>query len=560
MSDEGLVEALGEGVWSLSQNLPGLGLVFNCYLLEGQYSFCLVDAGPASVGGGLVRALSSFLRPSDIGTIILLDESPFAHSALPAWREAGFHGVVIADLRVAKALGHSGFGHDLRWINDIETKVFPGDRRELRIFRPARPSGRLFLFKESGGFLFSGRPGSSLPATGSGTELEGQQHFRDMWGYGEGPARNQAIPAISLLCPRFGATLPAGLAVLALGLADDAVVPGPASMPTDSGPDSERMKLQSCDSELDSERQKLRDSNYELKEVMITASDSALRDPISGMYTRVYADSFIHSLILNGSDFSAAFVRIDHIKDLNRRLGARDVDVLLGDFAKILMERETEGYLFRWTGPVFLLIIEGEGSMIFPRLEKRLKAIAEERRFAIPITASVALVRSSELGGDALPQLQAFSRERLKLLERRGGNAILDKSDLVTDERPFVMVMDADTLFLDYLVESFSREGFRAIGAARGGQALEFMDETRPELVIVDRSLPQFDAFQIRTRMKASVDLHDIPFILLTSGKNDQLVTQAHSLDIYHVFEKPVSIVELVGIAKSLLGRSEDGA
>ncbi len=558
MSSEGAVEALGEGVWRISQALPGLGLVFNCYLLEGQYSWCLVDAGPASVGGGLVRALSGVIKPSDIGTIILLDDSPFAHSALPAWRKAGFHGVVIADLRVAKALGQSGFGSDLRWINDIESRVFPGDRRELKILRPARPTGRFFLFKESGAFLFSGQPGSSLPVPGSGTELGGQLRFRDQWGYGAGPALKDRIPAIGLLCPRFGSTLPPELAVPALKLADDADAPASVTTPAAiSGsphvitPDAAGIPG-SCDTP-DSR-------DYELKEIMITSIDSALRDPVSGMYTRTYADSFIHSLLLKGSDFSAAFVRIDRIKDLNRRIGAGEVDVLLGDFAKILSEIETEGFLFRWTGPAFLLILEGEGPSIFRRLEILLKAIAEEKRFAIPITASVAIVRSSELGDDALPQLQALSRERLKLLERRGGNAILDRSDPVFDERPFVMVMDADSLFLDYLVESFTREGFHAIGAARGGRALELMDETRPELVIVDRSLPQFDAFQIRTRMKASSDLHDIPFILLTLGKNDEMVIQAHSLDIYHVFEKPVSIVELIGIAKSLLSRSEDGA
>ena len=60
--------------------------------------------------------------------------------------------------------------------------------------------------------------------------------------------------------------------------------------------------------------------------------------------------------------------------------------------------------------------------------------------------------------------------------------------------------------------------------------------------------------------MRASRDLHDIPFILVAATKSDEMIIRAHSLAIYHIFEKPVSMVELAGVARSLLARSEDGA
>jgi PleD family two-component response regulator len=254
------------------------------------------------------------------------------------------------------------------------------------------------------------------------------------------------------------------------------------------------------------------------------------------------ADAFIEARCGKRSPFSAAFIRIDRIKELNRLLGAQAVGLLIKDLAALVKKREPEAFLFRWTGPVLLLEEGGEG--IFGRLDGLRQAIASDKRFMEPISASIALVRSGELGGGGLPSLIALGRDRLKLLDRRGGDDILDPNPI----------------FLDFLVESLERESFRTQGAARGGKALELMDGTRPELVIADAALPQFDAFQIRMRMRASADLHDIPFILIADRKADELVARAHSLGLYHVFEKPVSMVELVGVARSLVARSEDEA
>jgi CheY-like chemotaxis protein len=79
------------------------------------------------------------------------------------------------------------------------------------------------------------------------------------------------------------------------------------------------------------------------------------------------------------------------------------------------------------------------------------------------------------------------------------------------------------------------------------------MEKYQPEVVIADVYLPQFDALQIRARMLESGDLRRIPFVLLVEAKTDEIVERAHALQIFHIFEKPVPLRELLGVIRYLV-------
>jgi CheY-like chemotaxis protein/GGDEF domain-containing protein len=549
------IAEIGRGLWRVSASAPGEALSVNCYLAAVEGGFCLVDAGPASLGEALVAEASAIAPASALRAIVLLDESAFSYTAIPAWVAAGFSGEVVADWRVVAARAMGSVRASFRDLRESDERIVPGS--ELHALRPAGAHGPIALYHSPSGSLLSGRFGSSLgrdlPERCEDPRLGQQRQFMESFGYGPPPdvAGIPATPGLRAICPRFGSLLPEAAARSVLSVAGAGPAAACADAPEEILP-------------LMGEIESLKSSNYRLKEAMIVASDAALRDPASQLYGRDYADAFVQALLERGSDFTAAYVRIDGIKELNRVLGAKAVDVLLGDLASVAREREPDGFLFRWTGPVVLLVLEGGNGDAFGRLDALREAISSERRFARPISCSIAVARSGELGGEGpsnrLASLHALARGRLKLLDRRGGNAVLDHSEAEAEDRSLVLALDSNLLFLDFLAERLDREGFRTRAAARGGEALELMDSLKPELVIADLSLPQFDAFQIRMRMRASADLHDVPFVLLADVKTDEVVARAHSLSIFHVFEKPVSMVELVGVARNLLARSGDGA
>lgn len=547
------LQLLGPRLWGIGASDPGESLEVNSYLLKLDEGFLLVDTGPALLAPALIEAARELGALAEIRGILLLDDSPFAASGLPAWKAAGFAGPVLGDWRTVAALALAGLDLPFRELRGEAPELLPGAPKELRLLWPSGSGGSLVLLHPSLGYVFTGRFASSrgpeLPCLCEDPSLEAQRRFMESFGYGPAPdpAELGELGSRLLLCPRFGSAVPQPLAGSLLELAT-----GPEISACRDSPDD----LQPLMRELNS----LRSSNYELREAMVSASDAALRDPATLLYARSYAESFVQALLERQSGFAAAFLRVDRIKDLNRSLGPQAVDGLLMDLARIAQEALPEAFLFRWVGPVLLLVLQEEGRGAYEALEGLRSAIAAERRLAKPVTVSIALVRGEEAGTEGFGRLHGLARERLRLLDRRGGDAVLDKSDIHLEDRALVLALDANELFLDFLVDNLEEAGFRTLGASKGGRALEIMDSTRPELVIADLALPQFDAFQIRARMRASSDLNDIPFILLARSKTDEVVARAQALGIRQVFQKPISILELLGLARGLLERRDDGA
>ena len=63
---------------------------------------------------------------------------------------------------------------------------------------------------------------------------------------------------------------------------------------------------------------------------------------------------------------------------------------------------------------------------------------------------------------------------------------------------------------------------------------------------------PRLNGFVIRERLRASPRLEAIPFILVSHRKTEDMIRRAVDADIRHFFRKPLSIVEIVGLAVNL--------
>jgi diguanylate cyclase (GGDEF)-like protein len=548
MSDGVRIDSLAEGVWRVSCPTRGGILAVNCYILQDDSGFTAIEPGPASTAEFILAGAATLVHPGSINRLVLLDASPLAASGAGAWRSAGFKGEIYADWRTALGISEAGIPGPYRFIHKERDEYrCEGEAiLEFRIFE-ALP-GTLFARHCRTGLLFSGRLGSSmgrdLPAVTPDMGRP-QQLFQKTFGL---PGLD--LPALlkgfegtvpALICPRFGSALnpvnPANLLAAELS--------------------KEKAETSGEVMALLEEVEKLRADNLDLQSAMVFASDAALRDELSGLYDRAYANEFLRSLIVQGNSFCAAFIEIDRLKEYNRTAGVASGDLLLADIAGFILEHSADGYLFRWSGPVFLLVLESDRESSYRKAESIRAAVEAERRFSRPATISVAIVGSDELRtagkDDILADLQALSRARLKLLERRGGNEVLAESGAEIQEKSMALILDGDSISADYLVEFLNRQDFSAVSASRGGEALDLMEKYQPEVVIADAYLPQFDALQIRARMLASADLRRIPFVLLVESKTSEIVERAHTQQIFHIFEKPVPLRELLGVIRYLV-------
>jgi signal transduction histidine kinase/DNA-binding response OmpR family regulator len=82
--------------------------------------------------------------------------------------------------------------------------------------------------------------------------------------------------------------------------------------------------------------------------------------------------------------------------------------------------------------------------------------------------------------------------------------------------RPILVVED-DTATREFIVEALSRCGYRVDTASDGLQARTYVENTLPELVVLDLILPRIDGFQLLAEWRGEERTADLPILILTS-------------------------------------------
>ena len=116
-----------------------------------------------------------------------------------------------------------------------------------------------------------------------------------------------------------------------------------------------------------------------------------------------------------------------------------------------------------------------------------------------------------------------------------------------------VLVVDDEPMVREVVVAYLEREGYRVDEASTGSAALKHIEESPPDLVVLDVMLPEVDGFSVLTELRKT---GDIPVILLTARTEepDRVLGLELGADDYVV--KPFSPSELVARVRSVLRRT----
>ena len=85
-----------------------------------------------------------------------------------------------------------------------------------------------------------------------------------------------------------------------------------------------------------------------------------------------------------------------------------------------------------------------------------------------------------------------------------------------------VLIADDDKLTREMLKEILTSNGFRVLLAADGMEAYKEIVASRPQVVLTDKVMPNFDGFQLIKLIKAIHDLRSIPVILISDKTTDE--------------------------------------
>jgi DNA-binding response OmpR family regulator len=116
-----------------------------------------------------------------------------------------------------------------------------------------------------------------------------------------------------------------------------------------------------------------------------------------------------------------------------------------------------------------------------------------------------------------------------------------------------ILVIDDDTGFLNQVHDCLQNSGYEVILAENGTAGLRRLFTGRPELVLLDLSMPEMDGWEVCHRIR---DMSDIPIIMLMNGGQKSDILKGFSLGADDLVGKPPDFPELIARIGAVLRRS----
>jgi len=120
-------------------------------------------------------------------------------------------------------------------------------------------------------------------------------------------------------------------------------------------------------------------------------------------------------------------------------------------------------------------------------------------------------------------------------------------------DRRLILIVDDESDLRTMLSSYLDAEGFDVVEAIDGDQALEQIDSTGPDLVVLDVGLPGMDGFEVLRRVR---QVSEVPVIMLTAHAEevDRIVGLTVGADDY--VTKPFSPREVIARISAVLRRT----
>jgi DNA-binding response OmpR family regulator len=125
------------------------------------------------------------------------------------------------------------------------------------------------------------------------------------------------------------------------------------------------------------------------------------------------------------------------------------------------------------------------------------------------------------------------------------------------NDRQRIMVVDDNQEMLKILHRTLELEGFDAIVVADGNSALTLLEETDPDLVILDIMMPGLDGFQTIDLIR---ERSSVPIIMLTARAEVTALQRSLFLGADDYIIKPFSTRALIARIRAKLRRTRQEA
>lgn len=122
-----------------------------------------------------------------------------------------------------------------------------------------------------------------------------------------------------------------------------------------------------------------------------------------------------------------------------------------------------------------------------------------------------------------------------------------------------VLAEDNDDLREMYAMV-FTREGYEVHAATQGQEALQFIEQFQPELLLLDLWMPILDGFQVLDALRSLREATDLRVIVLSNASDADSRFEAFGLGVVEFFDKTTDLTTLVERIKSIVPPSNSAS
>jgi two-component system cell cycle response regulator len=116
--------------------------------------------------------------------------------------------------------------------------------------------------------------------------------------------------------------------------------------------------------------------------------------------------------------------------------------------------------------------------------------------------------------------------------------------------RPKLLIVDDEAEVRQLLDYNFSVSGFDVITAASGGAALRLAQRYRPDVILLDILLPDFDGFTVCRKLRAQPFTAHIPIVVLSSHSGFSVHAAGSEAGARRCLSKTADIAKIIAAVR----------
>ncbi len=125
-----------------------------------------------------------------------------------------------------------------------------------------------------------------------------------------------------------------------------------------------------------------------------------------------------------------------------------------------------------------------------------------------------------------------------------------------------IFIVEDEPLISRLVQVNLEHAGYEVNIAADGVEAYETLQTGRvkPDLILLDITLPYMDGFELLSRLKGYPTLANIPVIIMTARAHDKDIQIAHGIGAARYLTKPLNPAELIKTVGAVLSESQSAS